>query len=108
MLSAENHGTQNIPLHRRRRSDRRLPRKLAAQSPMPMRTLGKTGMQVSLFCLGGFHMRKNGEENGVRLIDRALDLGVNFFDSAHKYHQGESDITYGAVFKDPPSARKRC
>lgn len=80
--------------------------KLAAQSPMPMRTLGKTGMQVSLFCLGGFHMRVKGEENGVRLIDRALDLGVNFFDSAHKYHQGESDITYGAVFKDS-SKRQR-
>jgi len=81
-------------------------RRLAAQTPMPMRTLGKTGLEVSYFCLGGFHMRKNGEENGVRLIHRAIDLGVNLFDSAHKYHQGESDITYGAAFSESSKRQK--
>ena len=81
--------------------------RLAAATPMPMRTLGKTGMEVSLFCLGGFHLRKAGQENGVRLIDRALDLGVNFFDSAHKYHDGESDITYGAAFGGSSSKRQK-
>lgn len=80
--------------------------RLAAESPMPMRTLGKSGLEVSHFCLGGFHMRKNGEANGVKLIHRALDLGVNFFDSAHKYHQGESDITYGVAFQSSSLRQK--
>ena len=74
--------------------------RLAAAGSMPMCKLGRTGMTVSHFCLGGFHMRKSGEENGVEMIHRAMDLGVNFFDSAHKYHDGESDVTYGQAFKD--------
>ena len=67
----------------------------AAESPMPMTTLGKSGLRVSRFVLGGYHMSLNGEENGVRLIHRAIDLGVNFFDSAHLYNEGRSDETYG-------------
>ena len=66
-----------------------------ADTPMPIATLGKTGLKVSRITLGGYHMRAKGEENGIRLIHRAIDLGVTFLDSAHKYHDGESDITYG-------------
>ncbi len=62
---------------------------------MPMKTLGKSGLNVSRFCLGGYHMRVRGEANAVRMIHRAMDLGVNFFDSAAKYHDGESDVTLG-------------
>ena len=79
--------------------------KLAAAGDMPMRTLGRTGLRVSRFCLGGFHMRKAGEENGVKLIHRAMDLGVNFFDSARKYHEGESDVTYGKALGGESSKR---
>lgn len=79
----------------------------AEQAPMPMRTLGKTGLRVSWFCLGGFHMRKNGLDNAVKMIDRALDLGVTFFDSAHKYHQGASDEAYGAAFGGSSSKRQK-
>lgn len=69
--------------------------KALADAPMPMATLGKSGLKVSKITLGGFHMRVRGEENGIEIIHRAIDLGINFFDSAHKYHNGESDITYG-------------
>lgn len=62
---------------------------------MPMTTLGKSGLKVSRFCLGGYHMRVNGEANAIKMIHRAIDLGVNFLDSAAKYHNGESDVTYG-------------
>jgi predicted aldo/keto reductase-like oxidoreductase len=72
--------------------------KALAAEPMPMATLGKSGLKVSKFCLGGYHMRRGGEAQGVEIIHRAMDLGVNFFDSAHKYHDGESDKTYGAAF----------
>lgn len=72
---------------------------LSAEGEMPMRTLGKSGLNVSRFCLGGFHMAKNGPENAVSVIHRAIDLGVTFFDSAHKYHGGKSDEFYGLALK---------
>lgn len=67
----------------------------SAEGPMPMRTLGKSGLEVSHFCLGGFHMAKKGPANATEVIHRAIDLGVNFFDSAHKYHSGLSDEFLG-------------
>ena len=70
-----------------------------ADAPMPMTTLGKSGLKISRFTLGGYHMRIGGEENGVKIIHRAMDLGVTMFDSAHKYHDGESDKTYGAALQ---------
>lgn len=70
-------------------------RKAFADAPMPMATLGKSGLRVSRFTLGGYHMRVNGEENAVRMIHRAMDLGVNMFDSAYLYHDGASDSAYG-------------
>ena len=71
-----------------------------------MSALGKTGLEVSLFCLGGFHMRKNGLDNGVKLIHRAMDLGVNFLDSAHKYHDGASDEAYGVALAESSKRQK--
>jgi predicted aldo/keto reductase-like oxidoreductase len=70
-----------------------------AAAPMPMTTLGKSGLKVSRFVLGGYHMRVNGEVEGVKLIHRAMDLGVTFLDSAHTYHKGESDVTYGKALE---------
>jgi predicted aldo/keto reductase-like oxidoreductase len=67
----------------------------AADSPMPMTTLGKTGLRVSKFVLGGYHMAVKGEANGIQMIHRAIELGVNFFDSARLYHDGRSDEIYG-------------
>ena len=78
--------------------------KMLADTPVPTETLGKSGLVVTKFCLGGHHMRVQGEENGIRIIKRALDLGITFFDSAAKYHKGESDVTYGKAFS--PSERQ--
>jgi len=69
--------------------------KLAAEAPMPVKTLGKTGLKVSRYVVGGYHMNVNGEETATRIIHRAMDLGVNFFDSANLYHKGASDEIYG-------------
>jgi uncharacterized protein len=73
--------------------------KLLADNPMPMATLGKTGMKVSRLTLGGYHMRVRGEEEGIRIVHRAIDLGVNMFDCAHLYHEGQSEITYGKALQ---------
>lgn len=74
-------------------------KKALAAAAMPMSVLGKSGLKVSKFTLGGFHMRVKGEDEGIRIIHRAIDLGVMFYDSAAKYHDGASDETYGKALK---------
>jgi len=66
-----------------------------ADTPIPRRRLGKTGMDVAILALGGYHMGTLPEPDAVRLIHRAIDLGINFLDSAWKYHDGRSDELYG-------------
>ena len=73
--------------------------KRAEQLDMPMAVLGKSKLRVSRFCLGGFHMGKDGAENGVKIVRRAIDLGVTFLDSAHKYNNGLSDEIYGKALE---------
>jgi len=72
--------------------------KLLADLPMPMTTLGKSGLQVSRYVVGGYHMAVQGEDEGIRIIHRAMDLGVNFFDNAWLYHDGKSEEIYGKAF----------
>ncbi len=69
--------------------------KCLAQTPMPVATLGRTGLRVSRFTVGGYHMAVHGDAEGVRIIHRAIELGVNLFDSAHHYNDGRSDEIYG-------------
>lgn len=69
--------------------------KLIADTPMPVTTLGRTGMRISRITVGGYHMRVRSEDEGIRIVHRAIDLGVNMFDCAHAYHDGQSEITYG-------------
>ena len=70
-----------------------------------MTTLGKTGLKVSRYTVGGYHMRVRGLDEAVRIIHRAMDLGVNMFDSAWLYHNGASDEAYGAALT--PSQRQK-
>jgi aryl-alcohol dehydrogenase-like predicted oxidoreductase len=76
-----------------------LDKKALAATPMPSATLGKSGLKVSRFTLGGYHMAVKGEQEGIAIIQRAIDLGVTFLDSAHKYHGGRSDEIYGKALK---------
>jgi uncharacterized protein len=69
--------------------------KLLAETPMPMTTLGKTGLRVSRIAVGGWDMSLTSVEIGVGIIHRAIELGVNFFDSANSYNEGRSDQAYG-------------
>ena len=54
---------------------------------MPTRNLGKTGFRVGLFSLGGQAAleKPSNEAVAVPLIDRALDLGVNYVDTSARY-----------------------
>jgi aryl-alcohol dehydrogenase-like predicted oxidoreductase len=61
---------------------------------MDYRTLGRTGLKVSPFCLGAMMFGAWGNpdhEESVRIIHRALDAGINFVDTADVYSAGESE-----------------
>jgi aryl-alcohol dehydrogenase-like predicted oxidoreductase len=48
--------------------------------------LGRTGLLVSRFCLGTMALGREADEaTSVRIMDRALELGINFFDTANVY-----------------------
>ena len=69
---------------------------------METRTLGKTGIQVSVQCLGAmmFGLWGNRDHDDcVRIIHHALDNGINFVDTADVYSQGESEEIVGKALK---------
>jgi uncharacterized protein len=57
------------------------------RAAMPTRNLGKTGVKVGIFSLGGQSLleRANQADAAIALIDRALDLGVNYIDTSSIY-----------------------
>jgi aryl-alcohol dehydrogenase-like predicted oxidoreductase len=62
------------------------------------RNLGRTGVKVSPLCLGAMMFGGWGNpdhEDGVRIIHRALDAGINFIDTADVYSRGESEEIVG-------------
>jgi predicted aldo/keto reductase-like oxidoreductase len=63
---------------------------------LPRRTLGRTRQQVSILCLGGWHIGsvKDGQE-AIRIMHAAIDEGINFFDNAWDYHDGGSEEIMG-------------
>ncbi|HTS18542.1 MAG TPA: aldo/keto reductase [Verrucomicrobiae bacterium] len=66
--------------------------------PMPTRALGKTGWQASVLTLGGVKWDTCvPEADAVELIQRAVELGVNTFDTAHMYGGGESERRLGVA-----------
>ncbi len=66
------------------------------------RTLGSTGFQCSILGLGGESALYRRSDAAVRIITRALELGVNYFDTAPLYK--DSELNYGEV---TPYARDR-
>ena len=62
-----------------------------AKTDIPRRQLGKTGVQVSIFGLGGQGaLESHGdEENCIKIIRRAVELGVNYFDTSPIYEDSE-------------------
>jgi aryl-alcohol dehydrogenase-like predicted oxidoreductase len=67
---------------------------------IPKRTLGKTGVEVTILGLGGEGMLRTfgHEQEAYPLINRAIDLGINYFESARAYSGSES--YYGLALKE--------
>ncbi|MDX9974388.1 MAG: aldo/keto reductase [FCB group bacterium] len=68
---------------------------------MIYRTLGRTGEQVSLLGVGGYHIGiQPDEQESIRIIRGAMDAGVNFLDNSWGYNDGQSEIRMGKALKD--------
>jgi aryl-alcohol dehydrogenase-like predicted oxidoreductase len=74
---------------------------------MKYTNLGKTGLKVSRICLGcmSYGLEKErewglNEEQGRPFIKRALELGINFFDTANMYGTGRSEEVLGRAVRD--------
>jgi aryl-alcohol dehydrogenase-like predicted oxidoreductase len=69
---------------------------------MNYRTLGRTGIQVSPYCLGTMMFGAIGNpdhDDSIRIIHKALDAGINFIDTADMYSHGESEEIVGKALK---------
>ena len=67
---------------------------------MQYRTLGRTGVQVSALCLGAMNFGGSApEDESVKILDVALDAGINFVDTSNSYNAGESERILGRAFK---------
>lgn len=81
---------------------------LAAQKndgqAVPVRPLGKTGVDVSILCLGGWHIGQAGKDDGddaaIRLMHRCIDEGITFFDNCWDYHDGYAEEVMGKAIQD--------
>ena len=67
---------------------------------MDYRTLGRTGVKVSPLCLGCMNFGgPTDERESVRIIERAVDAGINFIDTANVYNNGTSEEIVGKALK---------
>ncbi len=68
---------------------------------MEYRSLGRTGVLVSPLCLGAMNFGgPTDEEQSIAIIDRALEAGINFIDTANVYNHGESERIVGKALQE--------
>jgi aryl-alcohol dehydrogenase-like predicted oxidoreductase len=83
---------------------RPLPQNPRTPAAMPTRNLGRTGYSVGIFSLGGQASVElpNNETQAIAIVEKALDLGVNYIDTAARYGGDTpwSQTHIGKVMKD--------
>lgn len=86
-------------LSMKERSAAQLPAVKAGE--IPMRVFGKTGVKLTVVGLasGRFYLTPS-ESEAIALARRAIDLGINYFDTAHSYWGGRSEEIYGKALPD--------
>lgn len=68
---------------------------------MEYRRLGSCGLKVAEICLGTMTFGHGADEGEAkRMVDLALDAGVNFFDAANSYGEGHAELFLGRALKD--------
>ena len=68
---------------------------------MRYRRLGSAGIRLSELSLGAWvtYGGQVGEETSMKCMSKAYDLGVNFFDNAEAYANGNAEVVMGNVIK---------
>lgn len=74
---------------------------------MQYRRLGKSGLKVSVLSYGSWVTFSNqlDEKNARDCVEAAYDAGVNFFDSAEAYAEGQAELFLGKIFKETKWSR---
>lgn len=68
---------------------------------MEYRSLGRTGVMVTPLCLGAMNFGgPTGEADSIAIINRALEGGINFIDTANVYNAGESERIVGKALAE--------
>jgi aryl-alcohol dehydrogenase-like predicted oxidoreductase len=66
---------------------------------IPRRKFGRHDVTVSSLCLGGHTLRLASDEEARRIVDAALEAGLNFFDNSWDYHDGRSEELMGKLIE---------
>jgi aryl-alcohol dehydrogenase-like predicted oxidoreductase len=67
---------------------------------IPLRSLGRTGAQITALGLGGYHLGTiKDEQAAIRLVQRAVAEGLTFMDNAWEYHDGRSEELMGKALQ---------
>lgn len=70
------------------------------ETGLPTRPLGKTGENVSIICLGGWHIGFIKDTSlAIKMMYTAIDEGLTFFDNAWDYHDGGSEEVMGKALE---------
>jgi 1-deoxyxylulose-5-phosphate synthase len=68
---------------------------------MDYRSLGRTGVMVTPLCLGTMNFGNPTDEKlSIEIINKALDGGINFIDTANVYNAGESERIVGMALRE--------
>lgn len=80
---------------------------------MDYRTLGRTGLKVSELCLGTMTFGENfygiavvDQPSANTMVNRAIEAGINFFDTADVYSYGQSETVLGTAIKESGASRE--
>ncbi len=79
------------------------PQASAVEAGIPLRSLGKTGVRVSMLafgCGGRFIKGYPTEDKALEVLNWVFSNGINYFDTAHDYGNGESERRLGLFLKD--------
>src|SRR5260370_38675422 len=68
---------------------------------LPTRTLGRTGAKVSILAMGAGSrfLAYHDEDKALEAMNRAIDLGVGYIDTAYAYGNGQSETRVGKIMK---------
>lgn len=70
-----------------------------AKGKLPTRVLGKMGVEVGVLGLGAAWFKETSDKESFDFLNRVIDSGINYIDTASTYGEGKSEIQLGKVMK---------